>query len=47
VYDVAKGTFDASYLLLERQYPAMLTWINRDDRFSRVYEDGEVIIYAL
>ncbi len=47
VYDVAKGTFGASYLLLERQYPAMLTWINRDDRFRKVYEDGEAIIYQL
>lgn len=47
VYEVARNTFGAAYLLLEKQYPDMLVWVNRDERFHRVYEDGAVIIYSL
>jgi len=47
VYEVARNTFQTSYVLLDKQYPAMLTWINRDDRIRKVYEDSEAIIFKL
>jgi hypothetical protein len=47
VYKVIKETFKASYVLVEKRVGAMLRYINRDSRFSKVYEDKEVIIYKL
>ena len=46
-YDVARNDFGAAYVLLDKQYPAMLTWINRDNRFHKMYEDSEAIVFAL
>lgn len=46
VYQVARQTFKASYVLLDKQYPAMLTWINHDARMRKVYEDSEAIVFS-
>lgn len=47
VYVVARETFGASYLLVEKRVAKVLPWVNRDARFSKVYEDDEALIYAL
>ena len=47
IYNIAHQTFSASYLLLDRHYPDSLRWINRDQRFKKVYEDKDGIIFAL
>lgn len=47
VYDVAHGTFGASYLILEKRFRGLMVWVNRDARFHRVYEDSEAMVYAL
>ena len=47
IYEIARGLFGASYLLLEKRTPAMLLWLNRDDRFVKMYEDVESIVYQL
>ncbi|MFA4818274.1 MAG: hypothetical protein WC621_00305 [Patescibacteria group bacterium] len=47
LYDIARYNFGASYILLDRDYPKMLLWLNRDKRFKKVYSDQEAIIYAL
>lgn len=47
VYNVAKNTFGASYLLLEKKYYGMMAWVNRDKRFRRVYEDDDAFVFAI
>ncbi|MBI5466345.1 MAG: hypothetical protein HY974_03590, partial [Candidatus Kerfeldbacteria bacterium] len=47
VFEVARGAFGASYVLLEKTYPAMLYWLNRDSRFRKMYEDKEAIIFSM
>lgn len=47
VYNKIKNNFKASYLLIDRRYPAMLYVTNRDERFKEVYKDSEVILFAL
>ena len=47
IYEIARGLFGASYLLLEKRTPAMLLWLNRDARFAKVYEDAEAMVYQL
>lgn len=47
IYQIAREVFGASYLLLEKRTPAMLVWLNRDPRFTKVYEDAEAIVYSL
>jgi len=46
-YNIAHDVFNASYYLLEKKFPAALVWINKDKRFKKVYQDSEVIIFAL
>ncbi|MBU1039086.1 hypothetical protein KKC17_02555 [Patescibacteria group bacterium] len=47
VYEVVKNNFKSDYVLLEKRIPAMLYSLNRDKRFSRVYQDEEVIIFSV
>jgi len=47
VYRAVKELFGADYLILEKRTPDMLVWLNRDDRFVKVYEDAEAIVYKL
>ncbi|MBI5733460.1 MAG: hypothetical protein HY973_00755, partial [Candidatus Kerfeldbacteria bacterium] len=47
LYDIAKDTFKASYIMVDKEHTEMLLWLNRDKRFKKVYSDQEAIIYAL
>lgn len=47
LYDTVRNTFQASYVMVDRDHTDMLLWLNRDRRFKKVYSDREVIIYAL
>jgi hypothetical protein len=47
VCQLAKHKFQASYLLLDKTYPAMLYQINRDAGCRRVYEDSQAVIFSL
>lgn len=47
LYKIARDNFGAAYILLDKDYPAMLLWLNRDKRFRKVYEDKEAMIFAL
>ncbi len=47
LYDTVRNTFQASYVMVDREHMDMLLWLNRDRRFKKVYSDQEVIVYAL
>lgn len=47
IYDIAKTDFNASWLLLEKRRLDMLKWVNRDQRFVRVFADEDAIIFKL
>ncbi len=47
IYYVAKDIFRADWLLLETRRPDMLRYLNRDTRFSEVYQDDSAIIFSI
>lgn len=47
VYNVAYNTFNTSYLLLDKDYLAMLHWVISDDHFRKVYEDREALVFEI
>ncbi|MFH1111786.1 MAG: hypothetical protein V1712_01810 [Patescibacteria group bacterium] len=47
LYEIIHNDFSASWLLLEKKRLTMLKWVNRNERFKKVFDDEDAIIFKL